>query len=342
MLVWRRLFSQVVKRKYWALLFGTIAYILINALIIQLIEPETFTTPLHAAWYIMTTMTTVGYGDVSAQTAAGRLWVMLVVFTLGIGLFGLVIGVIADSFGQYRLLKEEGKLAFKEKNHYVVIGWTSKSKEAIKEILAANSQQAIVLIDELDKSPIDHEMVHYIHGSPTDFETFKKANLEAAASVMIFAPNGIEQADLADGKTLLIASSIENYDEGISENIYTIAEVLNDKHVRNFQHVKVDEFILSHTFVSHLMAKTAQSRGTSKIITKLISQQDGEGGNDLWEIQARSGWLTYGDAYEELKSKGAHLIADGSNLNVLDRLDKSLPMNEKLYVICDSKTYKTL
>jgi voltage-gated potassium channel len=233
-------------------------------------------------------------------------------------------------------------MVFKGENHYVIIGWTAKSKNTIKELFMGDEKSEVVLIDELEKTPYEHERFLYIQGSPTDDETLRRAKIERSRAVLLFAPDGIDNPDLADGKTLLTASSIERYDEGTEKDIYTIAEILNEKHVGNFKHVKIDEFILSHESVSNLMAKSAQTKGASHLFTQLLSRKDGDGGSDLWEVELRSEWKTYGDAYEYLKKKGAQLIADRNDLNILKKWDEPIDQEARLFVICDKDTYQLL
>lgn len=342
MLLFRRLFLTAAKYRYWTVFLFTTVYIFINAEVMRLLEPKTFENTFHAVWWILTTMTTVGYGDVYPTTLLGRIWAMVIVYTVGIGLFGTVIGMIVDAVSRYKRMKEEGRMTFKGENHYVVVGWTAKSKNTIKELFIGDEKTEIVLIDELPTSPYEHERFLYIQGSPTDEEILKRAKIERSRAVLLFAPDGIDNPDLADGKTLLTASSIERYDEGTENNIYTIAEILNEKHVGNFKHVKIDEFILSHESVSNLMAKSAQTKGASHLFTQLLSHRDGDEGSDLWEVEVRSEWKTYGDAYEYLKQKGAQLIADRSDLNILKKWNEPIPKEARLLVICDKNTYQTL
>jgi voltage-gated potassium channel len=342
MLFFRRIFIKAVRFRYHTLIFFTLFYILFNSWFMKRIEPETFENTFHAMWWLLTTMTTVGYGDVSPTSEFGRLWAMLFVYTIGIGLFGTVIGMIVDSLSQYKRMKEEGKLTYKGKDHYVIIGWTTKSKSTIRELFAADDKTEVVLIDELEKTPIENERFTYIQGSPTDFETLRRARIEKANAVLLFAAEGINNPDLADGKTLLTASTIESYDDETENNIYTIAEILNEKHVGNFKHVRIDEFILSQESVSNLMAKSAQTKGSSHLFTQLLSHQDGEHGSDLWEVKRNPDWKTYGEAYEFLKNKGAQLIADRKDLNILRKLEEPIPLDARLFVICDKKTYQTL
>jgi voltage-gated potassium channel len=340
MIFFRRLFLTAAKYRYRSVFLFTTVYILLNAEIMRIIEPKTFESTYHAVWWILTTMTTVGYGDVYPTTTLGRAWAMVIVYTIGIGLFGTVIGMIIDSVSRYKQLKEEGKVAFKGENHFVIIGWTSKSKNTIKELFMGEPLTEVVLIDELEKTPYEHERFTYIQGSPTDEDTLRKAKIENAKAVLLFAPEGINNPDLADGKTLLTASSIERYDEGTETNIYTIAEILNERHVGNFKHVKIDEFILSHESVSNLMAKSAQTKGASHLFTQLLSRKDD--GSDLWEVALKPEWTTYGEAYEQLKEKGAQLIADRDDLNILKKWNEHIPKEARLFVICDKRTYQSL
>jgi voltage-gated potassium channel len=342
MLFFRKLFLTASRYRYRTVILFTLFFIIINAEIIRFLEPETFESSLHAVWWILTTMTTVGYGDVYPTTEAGRTWAMVVVYTLGIGLFGAVIGVIVDGVTQYKKRKEEGKLSYKGENHFVIIGWTAKSKSTVKELLLCDEKTDIVLIDEFEKTPFEHERFHYIQGSPTDVETLGMAKIENSQAVLLFAAEGIENPDLVDGKTLLVASSIERYDDGTEKSIYTIAEIVNEKHVDNFKHVKIDEFILSNGSVSNLMAKSAQMKGASHLFTQLLSRQDGDGGSDLWEVSVRPQWNTYGAAYEQLKEKGAQLIADRNDLNILKKWNDPIPKDARLFVICDKHTYQKL
>lgn len=340
MLFFRRLFLTASRYRYRTVLIFTLLFIIVNAQVMRLLEPETFENTLHAVWWILTTMTTVGYGDVYPTSEVGRTWAMFIVYTLGIGLFGTVIGIIVDGVSQYKRRKEEGKMSYKGEKHFVIIGWTTKSKSTIKELFMGDAKTEIVLIDEFEKTPYEHERFHYIQGSPTDVEILRKARIEKSRAVLLFAADGINNPDLADGKTLLTASSIERYDEEAAGNIYTIAEILNEKHVDNFKHVKIDEFILSNGSVSNLMAKSAQTKGASHLFTQLLSRQDD--GSDLWEVSLHPEWKTYGDAYEALKEKGAQLIADRDDLNILKKWDTPIPVEARLMVICDKHTYNNL
>jgi voltage-gated potassium channel len=83
-------------------------------------------------------------------------------------------------------------------------------------------------------------------------------------------------------------------------------------------------------------------KGASHLFTQLLSRQDGDGGSDLWEVSVSPDWKTYGTAYEQLKEKGAQLIADRNDLNILKKWNDPIPKEARLFVICDKHTYQKL
>ncbi|WP_088102749.1 potassium channel family protein [Halalkalibacter urbisdiaboli] len=330
------LMKIVVKIKNMTLFFITAIFLILSSFIIHWLEPEVFVNPFIGFWYVMTTVTTTGYGDFVPQTTIGKLYGLFLYF-IGIGLIGIVIGKVVEGFGVYRRLKEEGKLRFKGKDHYVIIGWSSKAKHTLHEIKAIDDKAAIVLIDQAPTSPDDQDQLHYINGDVTDKETLEKANVLQAKAVLIFTKDHELDPISADGKSLLLVSAIESYATEMKKDIYTIVEILKEKHITNFQHANVDEFVLADEALSDLMAKSAVHQGSSKLIMKLLSRKSGV---DLWKIKKNQMWKTYNDAFEDLKNLGATLISDRNDFTILSKLQEPIPDQAELFIICDKQTYK--
>lgn len=299
-----------------------------------LIEPETFSNPFDAFWWVMTTVTTVGYGDFYPSSVGGRVYAVFL-YIVGIGLIGVVIGKVVDGFGMIRRRKEEGLLAYKEEGHIVIIGWSQKARFAIEEILQSEAIKEVVIIDQLPKTPYLHENVHYIQGDATREEVLLQANLPGARSVLLFADETIKDPLLTDGKTLLIVTTIER----LSPEIHSTVEILNESHIQNFRHVKVDEFILSNETISRLAVRAALTNGISKIYSQLMSRGIGD---NLYEIDKKPHWETYKQAFDDLIKEGATLIADGDKMDINRRMDDALPNHARLFVICDRETYERI
>ncbi len=305
---------------------------------IQWIEPETFDL-MSALWWVMTTSTTVGYGDISPVSAGGQWFTMLFVYPIGIGIIGVVISKILDSMLHYKQAKEEGRLLFKETNHTVFIGWADgKTQSAVEELLTNNNTHVVLIDRNLDKSPFHHERFHYIRGSATDEQTLKNANVLEAKTVGIFAPQDIEDLDLADGRTYLIASTIEAYGEKHGKPIYTIAEIMSDKHEELFSRAGINECIPSYQSVSNLIAKSAEYHGSSTFFMQLLSKQYGD---DLHLIPRKDKWRTYRQARDELDKHGAILIADETSF-LTEGWDEPIRAHTKLAVICNQEAYEKI
>ncbi|PLT30172.1 potassium channel family protein [Peribacillus deserti] len=331
-----RLLGRIKANSFTIGMLGVLLIVL-SSVLIHLIEPETFPSTFEGFWWVMTTVTTVGYGDYYPKTAEGRTFGVLL-YIFGIGLISVVIGNVISLFGTYHRLKEEGKLKYKGKGHVVIIGWSNKTKKVIDEVLHS-TERDIVLMEKLEKQPMKEERIHYIQGDPTDYRTFDSANLLESDSVLILAPPQIDDAVLADGHTLLIASSIESYGTLHNREIYTVVEILKHTHKKNFIHARVDDFILSEDSVSYLMAKSSIQKGSSKIFEQLLSSQDNE---DLWEVARKKEWVTYRDADQYLAARGANLIADGKDLSIARKLDLAIPEGARLMVLCDKATFEKI
>jgi voltage-gated potassium channel len=317
-----------------------VVLILISSITMKTVEPETFPRFIDALWWTMTTLVTVGYGDYFPKSDFGRIFTMLLLYTFGIGAMGIIIGKIFEGLGKYRKLREEGKLTFSGKGHYILIG-ASKEKlvHVVNEILGSGQKCEIVFVDHAERTPFEHERFHFVSGNPAEEEVLMKANILEAKSVAIFSDDKNEHSEFSDGKTLLIASRVEHISKKYKKSIYTIVEIKKNKHIALFEHANVDEFILSNDSVSRLMAQAAINHGSRKFFRQMLSNTDSE---NFYEIKAKTHWNTYKDAAMELFEMGATLISDGSSLDIARRHQEKIPENAKLFVICDEPTYRKI
>ena len=314
------------------LLFGSsAALILLSTILIVLVENDNFPTLFDGFWWVMTTVTTVGYGDYYPVTVAGRS-IAIILYVIGIGLIGVVIGKIIDGLAIFRKKRLEGDIVYKDEGHFVIIGWSQKAHFAVKEMVETNKDCEIVIIDQLKEAPLLTENILFLKGDASDLETLEKANITKARAVLIFADDRMENEQMIDGKTLLIASSIET----IAPDVHTIAEVMEEKHVKNFKHVQIDEFIVSNETISSLAVRSAFRKGVSGIYGQLLKRSVGD---DLYYIPTRAEWKTYRDAFQALIDEGATLIADRNDLTINRKLDETIPDNAELYAVCDTFTY---
>lgn len=100
---WELLWEATARRKFELLMSATIAFMLliISSAFLYLFEadlqPEEFGSIPRALWWSVATLTTVGYGDVTPITAAGKFFAGLTAIS-GIGIVAMPTGILAAAF----------------------------------------------------------------------------------------------------------------------------------------------------------------------------------------------------------------------------------------------------
>ena len=85
------------KETFITILVMAITYILVSALVIINVEPETFPTYFDAVYWATISLTTVGYGDVYATTTIGK-FITMISAVLGIAIVALPAGIIIAGY----------------------------------------------------------------------------------------------------------------------------------------------------------------------------------------------------------------------------------------------------
>lgn len=91
---------RVLKNQKDSLLLVSVlalAYIVVSALMMFTIEPDRFNHFLDALYWSTITLTTIGYGDIYAQTDFGKILTMVSAF-IGIGVVALPAGIITAGY----------------------------------------------------------------------------------------------------------------------------------------------------------------------------------------------------------------------------------------------------
>ncbi len=145
-----------------------------------------------AFYWAVITMATIGYGDVTPQTGAGRA-VAMVAAVAGISTFTALVSVLAEYFISSSIRRMMGMHRVKYSGHYVVIGQGSSIESCVNELLLAMSRgeaqmRPIVVVfpsdDERKKAELPEE-VEILIGDPTNGETLERAHVREASHVIL-------------------------------------------------------------------------------------------------------------------------------------------------------------
>ena len=97
-------------------------------------QPEVFTNAFSGLWWAVSTMLTVGYGDIYPVTPMGKLFSIVITF-LGVGMVAIPTGIISAGFvDQYSRIKRIGEYAGGEDVRFIKITLTEKDSWTGKTI----------------------------------------------------------------------------------------------------------------------------------------------------------------------------------------------------------------
>lgn len=108
----KRFRDALLSVKEELILFGFIVLILLylSAVGIYYFEnaaqPELFKSIFHCLWWAVTTLTTVGYGDMYPITAGGKIFTF-VILTIGLAVIAVPTGLFASALAQDRAVNEK-------------------------------------------------------------------------------------------------------------------------------------------------------------------------------------------------------------------------------------------
>jgi voltage-gated potassium channel len=89
---------------------ATILLVILAGFSVSIADREEFTSPWLGMWWAVTTVTTVGYGDIYPTTVIGRIIASALMIT-GIGFLSLLTAAIASTFVSQDAAEEESEVA---------------------------------------------------------------------------------------------------------------------------------------------------------------------------------------------------------------------------------------
>jgi voltage-gated potassium channel len=139
-------------------------------------------------WFLVATLTSVGYGDATPFSLEGRFIGGFFLLT-SLALYGFIIGRIANFMNTLKEQKELGLNGTQFKNHVVVIGWNEFGQSVITTLVAAGRQVAVITKDrasiEIIREYYSQDQVFTLYSDYQNFDFLEKANIRQSSIVFI-------------------------------------------------------------------------------------------------------------------------------------------------------------
>ncbi|KFI13735.1 potassium channel family protein [Vibrio coralliilyticus] len=139
-------------------------------------------------YYLMVTASTVGYGDLSPTTAAGKWVVILFVIPGGLTLFAALVGRLASASVDYWRAGILGKRRVGVENHILLLGWNGQRTMHLIRMLQHEEEgkRPIVLCSRSDiENPLPGEIGFVKVTSYTDEQEMEKASVAQASCIVV-------------------------------------------------------------------------------------------------------------------------------------------------------------
>lgn len=134
-------------------------------------------------YWVVVTLTTVGYGDIYPTNFWSRL-VFFYVVIFGLGIFAAVLTEVGSYITNKRFLQLRGLHRYKLKRHVIVAGYGESTDELIDRLTRHDIE--IVLVDEsVDPAIMKTRGINLVAGNPLQSEVLKKAGITGADSLVV-------------------------------------------------------------------------------------------------------------------------------------------------------------
>ncbi len=228
-------------------------------------------------YYTITTLATVGYGDITPLTNQGK-FIAIIAMLFGVILVAGVTGKISSFLVDQQLRRGKGLLKLKKLlNHFIICGWKNDFEKIIEDIIEVNPEFDISDIVLINNSPAEQmeqfmaipkfKHINYLCGDFIDESVLLRANLKNAKRILILADTSSSYNPIEiDSKTVMAVIAIKK----INKEIYTIAELLDEKFEKYLKLSHCDEILLSMQYERALLVNASSGSGVSHVIRDLL------------------------------------------------------------------------
>lgn len=218
-------------------------------------------------YWLVVTASTVGYGDLSPETALGKAIVAFYIIPFGLGMFALTVGKFA-AFSAFQWRK--GVMGLKELNlddHIVVVGWNEHRTLPLLKLLKTEAKQnlnrdiCLCVADEME-NPLP-------------------GVIEFVRCISLNDESGLERAGLKEASTIIIDCTQDDQTLSAALNIYNLNPQAHI--IAYFRDESLSKLLKQHcptiectpSVSTEMMVKSAMDPGSSILHHELLNATTG-------------------------------------------------------------------
>ena len=256
---------------------------------------------LDSFYMVIITISTVGYGEIHPQAAAGRIFTSTLIVT-GVATmlygFGVFAETLADNtFGKYRRERQLERNLNQLRDHFIICGYGRIGTQIVAEF--EDHKVAYAVIDQTDEAVgrLRAEGRLHLEGDASSEELLKQAGIERA--------RGLISAVDSDERAVYIVLAAR----ALNPNLYIIARAGRPESIRRLELAGATRAVSPYGMAGHRIAELAVRPALVDVLDTL---HHGEAGIGVEELLVGAGMASVGKTLEEaglLDQAAAKLLA---------------------------------
>ena len=264
-------------------------------------------TIFDSLWYSIVSITTIGYGDLSAESLGARLGTIFFIVIAGLTTFTAAAGILVDWIMEFQYRERTGMGTVHAKDHLLIINFPNQARvrEIVEEFRQDSQHQRddiVILTDQTETLPVGFPDLFFVRGSPLEEESYKRARIEHAKQAIVLSTR------YDDPNSDSVVASIVYMIEHLNPKTRVVAECLSEKHTVLFAGVKNVSLVHTLHMSNNLLVQEAQDPGVS-LLTRAVTSNRIDGTLASTRVEDGSaGSLMYLEAAKKLLDKEINLI----------------------------------
>ncbi len=223
-------------------------------------------------WYSMISISTIGYGDLSAISPGARLGTMFFIVIAGLTTFTAGVGIMVDWILDFQHKERAGMGNIGAKGHLLIVNFPNEARvrqvvDEFRQDTQHHDDEIVIVTDQIGTLPPPFQSLSFVRGSPLEEDTYHRANVGLAKQAIVLSP-GYDDPN-SDSVVASVASIIEH----LNPAVRTIAECLSEKHAVLFAGAKRVSLVHTLRLANNLLVQEAQDPGVNLLTQAVTSNR---------------------------------------------------------------------
>lgn len=258
-----------------------------------------------AFWFSAVSITTLGYGDITATTLGARLGTVLFIMVVGLSSFSLFFGMALDAVSTAIANAQKGLGRAMVKDHILIVHFPSEQRvrQIIEEIRSdpEHGQCEIVIVSAaIDELPFAANDVVFVRGSSHDADTYRRAGAADCQMAIVLSP------DYSDRHSDAIVAAAVSVLDRANREIHIVAECIDEKHRPLFDSCNCDAVVLGMSIAGNLLVQEAHDPGIAQVIEAMASNRRG---TTLFSVEVGDAGVSYTQLGKSLFDHSINVMA---------------------------------